>query len=158
METAFLLIVLLSYLGLLTGSIISYFTAEEITIGKEYLKSLKSLILLLMLFLFFIQLNMNNIIAFTLSAALVLFFFFFGSRLKYIHEDTIIYAFFAIFLYETKDIAPLYPVLIFIYGIPVASLSYIEKHGSFFRRISSIMADNILYPVLSLANLIAFRN
>jgi hypothetical protein len=157
MDAGFLIIILLSYLGLLAGCIISHFAPEEIAPGKRYFRVLKSMIFFLIFALFMMHLRIHYVIAFPVSAAIAYCMFRWEIYVKFVSQDILVYAFFAVVTYETRAEVPVYPVLVFIYGIIAASMKFDEKPGTFFVRSAAILSEGIIYLLLSFAFILAFR-
>jgi hypothetical protein len=149
MELTFFIILFVSYLGLLLGVIISHFSKEEIKEGKKYFKILKSVIFFVILSLFFVYLKLPYFISIPASVLIALFLFYWERKIEKINAELLYYSFFSVVIYETMNVSPLYAVLIFIYGIPSASLKY--EDASLQKNALQAMLNNIIYIILSIS-------
>jgi hypothetical protein len=148
----FIFLLFFTYFGLLVGIIISNFSKEEIENGKKYFRVLKSLIFLVVLSLFFIHLNIPYLAAAFVSFLISSLLFLWERKITRINTEILYYSFFSVVLYETINLSPAYVVLIFLYGIPAASLKY--ENISFLRNAWNVISGNAIYLALSLCFLI----
>jgi hypothetical protein len=154
MELRFFILLAISYLGPILGVIISYFSKEEIQEGKKYFRILKSFIFLVILSLFLNHLALPYFISIPVSSMLALFLYFCEKRITQINPEIFYYSFFSVVFYETIKISPIYAVLIFIYGIPAASIQFEDNY--FLKNIWKAISGNLIFLLLSIC-LYVFR-
>jgi hypothetical protein len=148
MDTKFLILLPLTYLGLFFGLMISQFSKEELRQGKKYFFMLKSFIFFIILSLFLNHLTLSFSISIPISLILAVFLYLCEKRISMINPEIFYYSFFSVVLYETINISPVYAVLIFTYGIPSASVQFEET--SFLKNTWRIISSNSIYLVLSM--------
>jgi hypothetical protein len=144
----FLILLPLTYLGLFFGLVISHFSKEELKDGKKYFFILKSFIFFIILSLFLNHLTLSFFISIPVSLALTVFLYLCEKKISMINPEIFYYSFFSVVFYETINISPVYAMLIFIYGIPSASIQFEET--SFLKNTWRIISGNVIYLVLSL--------
>ena len=128
MQIDYFLASIIAYLGLLLGVILIKFAPEEQKPGKKYFILLKkiSFFLIIVSFLFFYKVN---IILTTILLVFVIVLML-NNKLN-LSKSSLVYFFLGIIFYLSSKITDLFvmeSVLIFLYGIPVASLSLKRKN------------------------------
>ncbi|MBN2368168.1 hypothetical protein JXC34_04040 [Candidatus Woesearchaeota archaeon] len=156
----FLLMVLVSYLGLAAGVVISRMAKEEIKPGKKYFNFLKIAILTAIVSISAFYLT-ESILA---SAGLAIFAFVFGywfekSRIK-INKNLVGYIVFAVLLFFAREdiISAIISGLVFIYGIAVASIAArkLEKLHAIVAAFK-VLWRNSIFPILSVILILLIR-
>lgn len=121
MLCTYLIILLISFLGLYFGLIIGYMAEEELKPGRKYFVAMKHLLFLVVLALFFIK---NPSTIFIIFIALLIIIFSFSK-----HRETLYYYALAVIFFISWQfngftlIAP----MIFLYGFPIGSI-YLFNH------------------------------
>ena len=146
----FLLLMFLSYFGLVVGTFISNFTKEELKQGKKYFRILKPIFLGVVFYFFFSYLGLRYYFSIPISLVSVLLGFVWVKKFP---NNILFYSIFSISLFETKN--PVIALLIFMFGLVTASLGFKKKH-SFFQNLKLSLLNNIVYPVLCLLLIILF--
>ncbi len=137
-------ILVITYLGLAAGIILSYIAKEEIMIGRKYLKLLQKILLSLVVLFVFYFLNINIILVIIISVVILLLLLF----IKNIHQQYM-YALLGLFYWiSSKNINAFIIIssLIFLYGFPTGSLLIkVEK-----KSIAQILMTTFYYLVIGL--------
>ena len=141
----FILLVLITYIGLLIGSLISSFTKEELKQGRKYFKLLKAVVFSVVFYYFFEYLNLYFIISIFLT--IILFFISFSMIRKQPNNNLFFYSFFSIVMYETIGYNAVIPLMIFVFGMLSSSIEYDADCGMM-QNIKIGLSKNLLYPVL----------
>jgi len=134
------------YLGLLLGVILIKLAPEEQRPGKKYFSLLKKIILFLIITLFFAYSNLNYVLLLFLIA--VLFLILLSKKIT-LESTILIYLLFGVIFSLSSKITNLFvieSVLIFLYGIPTASLIFKIKKKNYY----DVFARNLLFflPVI----------
>jgi len=114
------LILIITYLGLAAGIILSYIAKEEIRVGKKYLQLLQKLLLTLIVFFTLYVFSINLIVVIVISVVIVLLLLF----IKNIHQQYV-YALLGLFYWISSKNINFFIIissLIFLYGFPTGSL------------------------------------
>ena len=119
---------IIAYLGLLVGIILIKLAPEEQKSGKKYFILIKKIIFLLVLvfYLFFYRFNPTLSVIFLA----ITFILMINKKLK-LEKTSLTYFFFGIVFYASSKLPDLFvmeSVLIFLYGIPAASLILKKKN------------------------------
>lgn len=147
----FLLMLVLSYLGLLAGTIISHFTKEELKDGLKYFLMLKFSVFAIISFVFFFHIIDSALISLFVTSIVTAIMMYVGKSLKNINPELFSYSFFSVCIYETRDSTFLIAALIFIYGIAVSSsISARIEEAGFFQKLSLALTNNIIYIVMGM--------
>jgi|TARA_Y100000310_G_C20656250_1_gene802128 hypothetical protein len=120
---------IISFLGLLLGIILIKFAPEEQKPGKKYFMAFKTIISILVV-LVFIIFSKFNVFAFTGLLVFVLLLF----NKKFKNNDALIYLVLGTILalsYKNINLFLIESVLIFLYGIPAASLTFNVKKKNY---------------------------
>ena len=141
----FILLMIITYFGLLIGSLISSFTKEELKPGKKYFRILKTLTFSVIFFYFLDYLNLHILISIFLT--IIMFLLSFNFVKKQPLNNIFFYSFFSIVLFETYNFNPIVSLMIFSFGLIAASLEY-DFDYSLFQNIKLALTKNILYPIL----------
>lgn len=156
----YILLLVISYLGLLAGIIISYMAKEEIKPGKKYFLILKAIIFAFIVYFFMTYLNIFPVISISLAIVFGGFTYIWDKRMKFINTNILYYSFFSVIIFETKlsYYAPIIGVLIFIFGLITASIKSekLEK-VKLLPRVKKILGENIIYLILGLLLYFIFR-
>ena len=156
----YILLLIISYLGLLAGIIISYMAKEEIKSGKKYFQILKPIIFVFIVYFFMTYLNIFPVISIILAIVFAGFTFIWDKRMKFINTNILYYSFFSVIIFETKlsYYASIIGVLIFIFGLITASIKSekLEK-VKLLPRVKKILGENIIYIILGLILYFIFR-
>ncbi|MBN2458967.1 hypothetical protein JXB28_01675 [Candidatus Woesearchaeota archaeon] len=129
----YLLLLIISFLGLLAGLIIAYSAEEELQPGRKYMVVFKNLVMVLVLIVFCIK---NPNLWLILLMALV----FAGCTFSKQREKALYYAL-ALMLFASwklEGLALIAP-LIFLYGLPLGSL-YLHEHLKYSKDKKKILA------------------
>ena len=117
-------LLILSFFGLISGSVLAFFTKEELDTGKKYFQIMQSGLFVIILILFVFSLNKSF-----LFSLMVFFIIFFGvllihSNFKFKKTSNLIYIIFSFIFYLSSKFQNLNLIasLIFIYGMPTGSL------------------------------------
>ncbi len=157
----YILLLVISYLGLLAGIIISYMAKEEIKPGKKYFLILKTIIFGFIVYFFMTYLNIFPVISIILAIVFASFTFIWDKRMKFINTNMLYYSFFSVIIFETKltFYSAIIGMLIFIFGLVTASIKSdkLEK-TKLILRIKKILGENIIYIILGLILYFIFRN
>jgi hypothetical protein len=147
----FILLLLVSYLGLLAGAIISHYAKEELTSGKKYFKIGRAIIFGVIVFFFFMYLKLEYLISIPASLFAMVFAFIFSNRLRHINPGLFFYSFFAVVIFESKksDISAILASLVFIFGIFEASIDLDGIDTNLISKIRLALFSNIIYFILS---------
>ena len=144
-----LILIILAFIGLVIGSILAFFTKEELVQGKKYFKFSKKIILLILIVLFLFKAFPNYL--------LVLVFFILGILIAVLFKKVYFYLGLGLFFsfFYSSNFLILVLTLIFLFGLVQGS--FISFHfGYNKKRISKTLFVNLilfLIPVL----LIFFR-
>jgi len=120
------------YLGLLLGVILIKLAPEEQRPGKKYFSLLKKIILFLIITLFFAYSNLNYVLFLFLIA--VLFLMLLSKKIT-LESTILIYLLFGVIFSLSNKITNLFvieSVLIFLYGLPTASLIFKIKKKNYY--------------------------
>ena len=149
----YVLLVLVSYLGLLAGFIISWMAKEELLIGRKYFAILKAVAFGLIFMNFMYYLKINTIISVLMSTVAGVFCFVLG----FSSLDLFFYSLFALFIYEMRnsDALPFTGILIFIYGLATSSLE-MKPHKKILHSMIKIFGKRSVYLLISFV-LLAIR-
>ena len=149
----YILLLIISYFGLLAGTVISYLAKAEIKSGKKYFEIIKPIIFGFIVYFFMTYLNIFTVISVIMAVIFGGFTFIWDKRMKFINTNLLYYSFFAVIVFETKlsYYASIMAMLIFIFGIITASIKSekLEK-VKLFVRIKDILGENIIYLILGL--------
>ena len=140
-------VLLIGYLGLLAGCIISNYTKEELLPGKKYFIFIKSIIFSAVIFFFLLYLGQLLYVASILSLVVLGMAYLWATRFSYF--DLFSYSIFPLALYEMQNYLPHAAILIFLYGIAAASVSTRIEKGFFWNAFHN-MADNSIYLLVGL--------
>lgn len=139
----YLLASLIAYLGLLVGIILIRMAPEEQKPGKKYFIFLKKILFTLILVPMFYFYNLN--IIFSLALLCLLAALILGNKLK-LDKPYLIYLLLGILFYLSArfiDLFVIEAVLIFLYGVPDASLAFSLKKKNY----GEIFIKNLLFFV-----------
>jgi len=145
----FFTLLILSYLGLAAGVIVSNFTKEELKAGRKYFILLKLIIFAAVFYYFLIYLTKKTIIALALSIGVFIAAYKFEKMLKHVNTNLFYYGFFAVVLFEVKDFAPVIATMIFLFGMASASAQFTKK--SVIKNLIAALLNNLIYIVLGIA-------
>ena len=139
----YLAVSLIAYLGLVLGIILIRLAPEEQKPGLFYFSLLKKIVfmVLIAMMLFFYQINF-----FVTIAILVFFLLLVITRKINLEKNRLVYACFGILFFLASLKTTLYEVaavLIFLYGVPAASLLYHKKENNY----KAILLENVWYFV-----------
>ena len=142
----------ISFLGLVAGIILINIAPEEQKQLKKYFEAIRK-ILLLLIFIFITIYFYNNIFSILILIAYIVFLFFVEYKMNDMLKKSIIsYGMLGIIFFLSFKIQNLFLIessLIFLYGIPVASLLYSKKeknsHKILFYNIGFILLANLIY-------------
>jgi len=143
MPISYFLAAIISYLGLLLGIILIKFAPEEQRPGKKYFILFKKALLVLIIALLFYFLNINSIVLIALSLLLI---YLLSNKRITLESTVLVYILFGIiFSLSSKfqDLFLIESVLIFLYGIPTASLILKIKKKNY----SEIFVKNLWFFV-----------
>jgi len=136
------------YFGLLLGIYLIKFAPEEQKPGAKYFVFMKKILLLLMIafFLFFHKLNIILIFVILFLVSFVLSY-----KKAVLEKSALVYFFLGIIFFFSSKIENLFiieSVLIFLYGVPTASLDVKLKTKNYLR----ILSKNLLFfaPIIFL--------
>jgi len=118
-EIGYLLLTVISALGLVIGFIISKYTQEEMSAGLPYLLLLRESLFVIITFFALLPYSLILSIGASISAALLLVFFHFV--LKKTDLTPLFYFFLGLAFFLNRN--PLIPALIFLYGLPAGSVT-----------------------------------
>jgi len=138
---------LISYLGLLLGIILIVLAPEEQKPGKKYFIILKKILFLTIILFLLLFYNINLILSLALLALLVLLL----NKRNFLENNAIVYFLLGILFFLSSKITNLFvieSILIFMYGIPTASLIFNIKKKNYYET----LIWNILFflPVTAL--------
>ncbi|NTV24446.1 MAG: hypothetical protein HGA85_08860 [Nanoarchaeota archaeon] len=140
----YLLLVLLTYLGLAAGTVISNYSKEELKPGRRYFLPLLSILLGLAALFYLVEISVPFWIALITS----LITGYVSSLFRGFHNLPS-YVLFAIMVYESlgSHYSPIICTLIFLYGTTYASLRAEDlEDNDFFQRLVAVHLENIIYP------------
>jgi hypothetical protein len=149
----YFLLLLVSYLGLAAGTIISHMAKEEIKPGIKYFKAGKSLAAGAILFAFFLHLGLHPVVNVMFSLLIAAASFWLDRMIDFANTDIFYYGLFAILLFEAfqSHYAPAIATGIFVFGVIAAS---IKSEGiadlSIIEKTYRILLSNIIYLGLGL--------
>jgi len=130
MPASYFLAAITSYLGLLLGIILIKLAPEEQRPGKKYFILLKKILLFSIIFLFFYFLNLNPIVL--IAASILLILLFYNKKLT-LESTLFVYILLGIIFSLSsrfQDLLIIESTLIFLYGIPTASIAFKKKNYS----------------------------
>ena len=136
-------IALVAYLGLLLGIILIRSAPEEQKPGRFYFKLLKKILFMVIIamMLFFYKVN------FILTIAILIFFLLIVITKKVnLEKNKLVYAFLGIIFFGASlksSLFELIAVLIFMFGMPTASLLYKTKKNNY----KEILVENLWFFV-----------
>ena len=148
MPIDFILASIVSYLGLLLGIILIKLAPEEQKPGKKYFILFKKILLFLIIAIFFVYIKINTVILIFLLIILLLFLI----NKKITLESTVLtYLLFGVLFslsFRIQNLFIIESVLIFLYGIPTASLIFKIKKKNY----KDVFVKNLLFfvPVIVL--------
>jgi hypothetical protein len=157
MLLTYFLLLLIVFIGVFVGLLISYFSKEELKPGFQYINALRHMIFLVIIVLFFIY-NPDWVFAVIIGAIILLFSF-------HKHRETLYYYALALFFFLSWKYNGfgLISQLIFLYGITLGSI-YLHAHmkekikkvilGAFYRYAGFLICGVALVIFLSLLGLI----
>ena len=134
---------IISFLGLLVGIILIKLAPEEQKPGKKYFILIKKIILFLIIALFFIYLKINLIILFLL---LIITLIMLANKKITLESSLLVYLMLGVFFSLSSKFIDLFIIestLIFLYGIPTASIAIKVKKKNY----SEIFLKNIWFFV-----------
>lgn len=135
---AYLLLLIVCYLGLPVGTVISHFTKEELLSGKKYFIFFQLCIFSLAFFMFLFKLTDRFIASiFCSSIALAIGYFWRGNQISI----QFMYSLFAIALYETHS--PVIGALIFFFGIIESSQNFEDTR--FIHNATSALSKGLIF-------------
>ena len=143
----YVLLFIITYLGLFAGTIISYFTKEELKPGKKYFAYARPVLFSIIFFAYlnFISLNLTISTIFSIIAGIV--YYMWGIKSNNYYSDLFAYSLFGIILFETN--ITLIASLIFIFGLFTASIYYKQK-DKLLENLSNIMKRNIVFFIVGI--------
>lgn len=141
---------IISFLGLLVGIILIKLAPEEQKPGKKYFILIKKIILFLIIALFFIYLKINLIILFFL---LIITLIMLANKKITLESSLLVYLMLGVFFSLSSKIFNLFiieSVLIFLYGIPTASLKLKKNnyYNIFVNNLGFFVVVILLYFIL----------
>jgi hypothetical protein len=142
----FLLILLVTYFGMLIGTIISRFTREEINPGKKYFLSVKSFILTFIFSYFFYQLNINIFVILVTSITFFIIVHSLNRKYKSVYTNLIEFSLMSIMFNETLKFGYIVSILCFFYLIVFASLEYDIKFN-FVNNLKISFVKTFYFPI-----------
>lgn len=150
----YFLLLLISYLGLAIGTIISHMAKEELKTGKKFFRLGKSLVFTITIY-FFLQMHIHMLLAILIALISFVIAIIWTKKIK---NELIFYAFYSLILFETvtTSYASLITLLIFCYGLFVSSIKYNLK-SSLINNIRLPLQQNIIYPIMGVLLIILFR-
>lgn len=156
--TKYISLLIISYLGLAIGVIISHIVKEELKPGKRYFLLLRPIIFAVVFIHFMIYLKINLVISTIISIIPGLVMYFWDWRIKFVNSDMLFYAFFSVILFETRlsRYAPIISILIFIFGLLTSAIRF-NKELSVFFNLRKTLGENIVYMILGLLLVFVFR-
>ncbi len=134
----YLLILLICFLGLHTGTVMAHFTKQEVIAGKRYFFMLKPILFSFVMAYFFIFLKLNYLLIGILT---VLFFILAYFTMKKVDHDFIFYAAFSIVIFETRTFSYVPGILVFSYGLIVSALRF----ESFWKTLRKLSIENLSF-------------
>ncbi|AJF61127.1 TPA: hypothetical protein HA239_05285 [Candidatus Woesearchaeota archaeon] len=137
-----ILLLLVTYSGLLVGTIISHFTKEELKAGKKYFIFARPVVLSLVFFYFLKFLAVSPAISIPLSGIIAVLYFLWDVKSNLPYNDVLAYSLLAVILFETAGTFA--AGLIFIFGLLTASVYYDTKENLAYNLILPVR-DNIVY-------------
>lgn len=120
-----------AFLGLLLGILLIRFAPEEQKPGRPYFKILKKIVFILMISFLFFFFEINVIVMFLIIGSLC--FLVLTKRLN-LEKNSLVYALLGLIFFVSSyksNLFVLQSILIFIYGLPVASLTYEVKKNNY---------------------------
>ena len=155
----YFLLVLISYLGLAVGVIISHFAKEEIKPGQKYFRVAKHVLFGTIFFLFGIHLGIHEVFVLALVIVTSILSYVWDTKIHFVNTNWFYYSFFAVIMYETRlsELVMVIATLIFIFGLVSASIKMSKLlDSSIYSNIKKMLLDNSLFILLSIALVIAF--
>lgn len=155
----YILLLIVSYLGLGVGIVISHMAKEEIKPGQKYFIILKQLIFCIIFFYFLSYLKLQIFISLPLVVLVGTVTYFLLEQIKHLNSDLFFYIFFSIIIFETRtsNVAPILFTLIFMFGVVVSSIKSEKLPENLFVKLKKSLLNNILYILLGLALLFVFK-
>lgn len=156
----YVFLVVVSYLGLGIGVVISHFAKEEIKPGQKYFKVAKQVVFATIFYLFAAHLGIEKIIDIALVTIITLLSYVWDTRTHFVNTNWFYYSFFAVIMYETRasDLLIVISTLIFLFGIIAASIKMKKLlDSSLYSSLKKMLLDNSLYILLSIALLLTFK-
>ena len=143
MPIEYFLASIVSYLGLLLGVILIKLAPEEQKPGKKYFILFKKILLFLIIAIFFSFIKINAVIVILLL--IILFFFLINKKIT-LESTVLTYILFGILFtlsFRIQNLFIIESVLIFLYGIPTASLILNVKKKNY----KDVFVKNLLFFV-----------
>lgn len=153
----YLLLVVLSYLGLGVGVLISYFAKEEIKPGQKYFRIAKQVVFAAIFYLFLDHLMLEKLFILGLVFITTILSYVWDNRMRFVNADWFYYSFFAVVMYEIRLGEQLLntSILIFIFGIIAASIKMKKLlKKTLYSNFGNLLMQNSLYILLSLVLLL----
>lgn len=144
-----LILIILAFTGLIIGSILAFFTKEELVQGKNYFKFSKKIILLILIVLFLFKAFPNYL--------LVLVFFILGILIAFLFKKIYFYLGLGLFFsfFYSPNFLILILTLIFLFGLlQGSSLSFHFGYNK--KRIFRVLIINLIFFLIPFL-LIFFR-
>ncbi|MBU1199113.1 MAG: hypothetical protein KKF46_03755 [Nanoarchaeota archaeon] len=128
----YFILLILAFLGVFAGLLISYFAKEELKAGKIYFNIFRHILFVVILVLFFLK---NWSILLVLVVALLIIIFSFSKYRETLYYYALAVVFFLSWKYNGFAlIAP----LIFLYGLPIGGI-YLQDHFKDIKKVKKII-------------------
>src|SRR3972149_1491293 len=98
----YFLLLIITYLGLFAGTIISYFTKGELKSGKKYFAYARSVLFSIIFFAYLNFISLNLIISTIFSIITGIVYYMWGIKSNNYYNDLFAYSLFGIILFETN--------------------------------------------------------
>lgn len=141
----YILLIILSYLGLATGVIISYFAKEELKPGKKYFQKAIPLIYGTIVFITVKFYEFHFLITIIVAIIAIIITYYLQKF------EVILYSFSVIFLFLNQSVnyVPKIALLIFVYGLLVAGIEFNIKNN-ILSNLKQILLKNITFLIVGI--------